>query len=102
MTLNATLEKKLSKHEAVARRAPRPHYPRWEKAKGLTASEFLVYKLIALGASNKSMADVFEISIKTVEKHRQSVYAKLGINNAIFLTHYALAQGDVKNYFVKA
>jgi DNA-binding NarL/FixJ family response regulator len=61
----------------------------------LTARELEVLKLIAEGKPNKGTADVLGISIKTVEKHRQSLMDKLHIHEAATLTRYAISKGIV-------
>jgi DNA-binding NarL/FixJ family response regulator len=60
-----------------------------------TAREIEVLKLIADGLSNREIADVLDISIKTVEKHRQGTMNKLDIHEVAGLTRYALAKGLV-------
>ncbi len=61
----------------------------------LTAREHDVLKLIAEGKPNKQIAADLGISIKTVEKHRQSLMDKLHIHEAASLTRYAIAKGIV-------
>ena len=62
----------------------------------LTSREAEVLQLVAEGHPNKRIADILNISIKTVEKHRQSVMAKLGIHEAATLTRYAVAKRIVQ------
>ena len=64
-------------------------------AQHLTERELQVLTLIAEGNSNKGTAQKLGISIKTVEKHRQSVMNKLHIHEAAGLTRYAIAKGVV-------
>jgi DNA-binding NarL/FixJ family response regulator len=59
----------------------------------ITAREKEVLKLIAEGFSNKQIAKVLRISIKTVEKHRSSLMAKLDMHNAAALAAYAVQKG---------
>lgn len=61
----------------------------------LTQRELQVLALIADGNSNKVTAEKLGISIKTVEKHRQSLMNKLNIHEAASLTRYAIAKGVV-------
>jgi DNA-binding NarL/FixJ family response regulator len=56
-----------------------------------------VLQLIAEGNANKMSADILNISIKTVEKHRQSVMGKLDIHDTAGLTRYAIAQGVIES-----
>jgi DNA-binding NarL/FixJ family response regulator len=65
------------------------------KGAGLTAREREVLQLIAEGSLNKQVAAELEISIKTVEKHRQNMMDKLNIHGIAGLTHYAIAHGVV-------
>lgn len=67
-----------------------------ENAAKLTAREMEVLQLIAEGKANKATADVLNISIKTVEKHRQKVMEKLNIHDTASLTRYAIAQGIIE------
>jgi DNA-binding NarL/FixJ family response regulator len=62
----------------------------------LTPREMEVLKLIAGGRANKQIAAELGISIKTVEKHRQSLMNKLQIHEAASLTRYAIAHGMIE------
>ena len=61
----------------------------------LTHREREVLKLIAEGKSNKSGAQFLNLSVKTVEKHRSNLMAKLDLHNASGLTAYAIEKGLV-------
>ena len=61
----------------------------------LTAREAEVLQLIVEGKANKETAAVLHISVKTVEKHRQSLMTKLDIHDVAGLTQYAIARGIV-------
>jgi DNA-binding NarL/FixJ family response regulator len=61
--------------------------------KHLSPREFQVLYLIAQGYSNKCIGPELGISIKTVEKHRQSLMKKLNIHTAAGLTSYAIGEG---------
>jgi DNA-binding NarL/FixJ family response regulator len=63
----------------------------------LTTREAEVLQLIAEGNANKQTADVLNISIKTVEKHRQSLMKKLDIHDTAGLTRYAIAAGIIES-----
>ena len=73
----------------AARRDGRPD----DEAVELTSRERQTLELIAHGRRNKEAATEMGISIKTVEKHRQSVMNKLNIHDAAGLTRFALRQG---------
>jgi DNA-binding NarL/FixJ family response regulator len=62
----------------------------------LTVRELEVLQRIAEGKANKEMAFELNISIKTVEKHRQRVMDKLGIHDIAGLTRYAIAKGIIE------
>jgi DNA-binding NarL/FixJ family response regulator len=66
------------------------------KTDTLTEREVEVLQLIAEGNANKQTADKLGISIKTVEKHRQSVMNKLHIHDTAGLTRHAISAGLVE------
>jgi DNA-binding NarL/FixJ family response regulator len=57
----------------------------------LTQRETEVLRLIADGLGNKQIGEALGLSIKTVEKHRQTLMDKLGIHDIAGLTRYAVA-----------
>lgn len=61
----------------------------------LTHREREILKLVAEGQSNKSAAEFLCLSVKTVEKHRSNLMAKLDVHNASGLTAYAMEKGLV-------
>ena len=61
----------------------------------LTHREREVLKLVAEGRTNKFIADFLNLSVKTIEKHRSNLMAKLDLHNASGLTAYALEKGLV-------
>jgi len=63
----------------------------------LTAREREVLQLIAEGNTNKQMAAVLCISVKTVEKHRQQVMDQLNIHDIAGLTRYAMNRGIIES-----
>jgi DNA-binding NarL/FixJ family response regulator len=67
------------------------------KATGLTSRELEVIQLVAEGQANKQVAVELDISIKTVEKHRQHLMDKLNIHDTAGLTRYAIAQGIIES-----
>ena len=56
-----------------------------------------VLQLVAEGKANKETAVEMNISIKTVEKHRQNVMEKLNIHDTAGLTRYAIANGIIES-----
>jgi len=63
--------------------------------KELSPRETEVLQMIAEGKTNKRIAEVLRISVKTVERHRQRVMEKLGIHDAVGLAHYAIKNGMI-------
>jgi DNA-binding NarL/FixJ family response regulator len=53
-----------------------------KKLKQLTPSEITILKLIAQQSSNIEIAKNLSVSIRTVEKHRSNIIAKLNLGNA--------------------
>jgi two-component system response regulator NreC len=62
----------------------------WE---GLSAREFDVLRLVALGYTNGEIAEQFSISVKTVETHRARGMEKLGLRTRAELVRAAIAKG---------
>lgn len=54
-------------------------------------------RLLALGHSNKEIAVSLSISVKTVETHRASGMARLGLTSRAALVRFALAEGWLKD-----
>ncbi|WP_102049379.1 response regulator transcription factor [Oceanospirillum beijerinckii] len=61
----------------------------------LTPREATVLKHLAEGQSNKEIARVLDISVRTVETHRQNIKQKLNIHTAAGLARYAIENGLV-------
>ncbi len=59
----------------------------------LSDREKEVLKLVAEGHSNKEIADLLCLSVKTVMGHRANVMEKLGIHNRTELIRYAIRKG---------
>lgn len=62
----------------------------------LTQREDEVVKLIAEGHSSKQIAATLVISVKTVERHRANILAKLGMRDRTQLTRYAIRAGLIE------
>jgi DNA-binding NarL/FixJ family response regulator len=63
----------------------------------LTSREAELLQLIAEGHVNKQIAGELNISIKTVEKHRQHLMEKLDIHDIAGLTRFAIAAGIIES-----
>lgn len=59
----------------------------------LTPREREVLQLVAEGHTNNAIADTLNISVKTVEKHRANVMAKLEVNDLASLMREGIKQG---------
>jgi len=59
----------------------------------LTTREREVLKLIAEGKSNKDIAHLLDISVRTVHHHRDNMMKKLNIRNTAALIKYAIRKG---------
>lgn len=59
----------------------------------LTSREQTILLELAQGRSNKDVAESLNISVRTVETHRQNIKRKLGISSTAGLTRYALEHG---------
>lgn len=73
--------------------APVPAETAQPRPAHLTARELQVLKLIVEGLHNRQIAARIHRSIKTVEKHRQNLHAKLSTHEVAGLTRYALSMG---------
>lgn len=59
----------------------------------LSPRELEVLLLISDGLSNIDIAERLEISVKTVDRHRENIMRKLQIHNRIDLVKYAIREG---------
>ncbi|MFP4629341.1 MAG: response regulator transcription factor [Desulfohalobiaceae bacterium] len=55
----------------------------------LSLRELQVLRCLALGHTNKEIAESYDISVKTVDTHRQRILKKLGLRNNADLSRYA-------------
>jgi len=62
----------------------------------LSPREFEIVKLVAESKSNKEVATILDISVKTVESHRANIMDKLGLHSVAELVRYA-----VRNHIVE-
>jgi two-component system response regulator NreC len=59
----------------------------------LTEREVDVLRRIALGLTNREIADELYLSVRTIETHRQHIQQKLRLSSRAELVRYALRQG---------
>jgi len=76
----------LDRDRATARRPPTP----------ISERESDVLRLIAIGYSNKEVARILNLSVRTIETHRKSIKRKLGADRAVDLGKYAVQMGLTK------
>jgi len=93
--LSPSVSDRLHYHEKKARAHGELHAK--ENAARLSSREVEVLQLIAEGKANKETADILQISVKTVEKHRQNVMDKLNVHDTAGLTRYAIANGIIES-----
>src|SRR4029079_7660258 len=62
----------------------------------LSAREAEVLQLVAEGYPSKQIADELQVSVKTVEKHRQSLMDKLKLHCIADLVRHAAATGSIE------
>lgn len=67
-----------------------------EEWDGLTSREVEVLKLIAEGYKNQDIADLLNVSVKTVESHRYNIMEKLDMHDRIDLVKYAIRRGLIQ------
>jgi DNA-binding NarL/FixJ family response regulator len=60
---------------------------------GLSGREREVLQLVAEGHTTKQIAEILNLSTKTIDSHREHIMEKLGIRNVAGLTRYAIRQG---------
>ncbi len=66
------------------------------KKRQLTPQEVEIVRYVADGKSNREIASILDVSVKTIEKHRQKIMDKLNIHDVIHLTRYAVENSIVK------
>ena len=87
--------KRLYRHDLPT--SPRTGHLKKKKIAQLTPRELEVLQLVAEGKTNKETASDLSISIKTVEKHREHLSAKLDLHDIAGLTRYAIAAGVIES-----
>ena len=72
-----------------------------ETREALTGREQTILLELAQGKSNKEVALVLDISVRTVETHRKNIKRKLGISSTAGLTRYAMEHGVLQGTGVR-
>jgi DNA-binding NarL/FixJ family response regulator len=63
----------------------------------LSPREFQIVQLLAESKSNKEVANILNISVKTVEGHRSHIMEKLGFHSVTELVRYAIRNNIVES-----
>jgi len=79
----------------AARAEPAPADEARSPLDELTAREREVLQLVALGQTNRQIAQTLGLSAKTVDGHRTRIMAKLDLHDAASLTRFAIRHGLV-------
>ena len=58
----------------------------------LTSREKEILQLLAEGKSNKEIAQLLFISLKTVDTHRSNIMSKLNLHSVVGLVRYAIRE----------
>ena len=82
--------------EALREAEPAPGGAEGDLYETLTDREKQVLKLVAEGKSNKEVAELLDISVKTAMSHRERVMEKLGLHNRTNLIRFALKKGVIQ------
>jgi two-component system, NarL family, response regulator NreC len=80
--VHATMTRALAHPPAQRERQPAP-------AEALTHREVDVLRLLARGNTNRQIAELLNLSIRTVESHRANLMGKLGLASRVELVTYA-------------
>jgi two-component system, NarL family, response regulator NreC len=64
---------------------------------GLSEREQEVLTLIAEDATNQEIANTLQLSVKTIERHRENIMRKLNLHTRTELVKYAIRKGLIKN-----
>ena len=62
------------------------------KATRITPRETEIIRLLAEGKSNKEIASLLQITVRTIESHRAKIMLKLGIHSLAELIHFAMRE----------
>ncbi len=88
-------------HPSIAKVVIQDYVQRLQAGQGLSAQDVLtdrereVLQLIAEGYTNREIADLLHLSIKTVQSHRSNIMRKLDLHDRGELIKYAIQQGII-------
>jgi DNA-binding NarL/FixJ family response regulator len=89
MSMETAIECALSEEEPSTTTSPSTH----EHPAGLTSREVEVLGLVAAGMTNAQVAQRLFLSPRTVQRHLNSIYHKLGVSSRTAATRFALEHG---------
>ncbi len=92
MSIESAIEYALSEEHTSAAMPEQPP-PTPEHPGGLTSREVEVLKLVATGMTNAQVAKELFLSPRTVQRHLNSVYHKIGVSSRTAATRFALENG---------
>lgn len=84
-------------HTALSRKT-QPHHETIN-AELLTPRQREILRLVSIGHTNREIADVLEISVRTVEVHRFNLMRRLNVRNVAQLLRRALQLGLLAKTF---
>jgi predicted ATPase/DNA-binding CsgD family transcriptional regulator len=90
-----SLEEAVALAHAIGQAAEpvQPNVSRWRSPHALTARELEVLRLVAAGQSNREIADELVLSVRTIERHINNLYAKIDARGKADATAYAFRHG---------
>jgi DNA-binding NarL/FixJ family response regulator len=62
---------------------------------GVICGQALLLGLLANGKTNKEIATLLGITVRTVETHRSKIMLKLGLHSVVYLICYAMRNGTI-------
>jgi two-component system response regulator NreC len=68
-----------------------------ERQSTLTPREVEVLTYIAEGCTNREIAELLCLSVKTVDRHRENILQKLNLHSRVELVKYAIDKGLIKD-----
>ena len=68
----------------------------------LTPTEVEILKSISQGKTSQAVADERNLSVHTIATHRKNIFSKIGVNNVLEATKYAVQIGiiDMTEYYI--
>jgi DNA-binding NarL/FixJ family response regulator len=78
---------------ALLRDADAPNRRKESAAESLSPRELQVLKFMAQGYTNRQIAEMLHISVRTVEGHRANLAGKLGLSSPLQIVRYAMEHG---------